>query len=946
MAQKDILVNLNLHKQEIKDFLFERVDISTLSGNTTIEKLGNYYAPISNGGMIVQIVEDNVSSFYRCNGVTWEKLQDVTDIKALADERVKADITDGDGIKTETTTEGKVKVSVNNGDGLTFDTTTGKEGQLKVNNGDGLAFDTTEGKKGQLKVNTGVGTKIDTEGKVATNIEGGNGIGISTDTTDKTKQIVTLKVLDKDALLSLNTDGKLQSTLKIEKGEPPEDAEDKENILECWYFYGRDTGTAIGYVPIYKDKSIIDIKAVREGTTYDDKGWHETETGEWCLGFAFIKDSKPTCELVPLSKLFTTVLLGKGLVRNSTTNKVDVYIDLDDEGFLSVSDNGLKTVGIKKAISDAVTESKEYTDTKTTTHTHNGIGSQRISYFDLTNQPSFNEARQYQTEVLTGKSGTIKAQIHQCGTKPIAVCKTDGKETWVSFDYATNGDITWSVTDAFTQTDNAVIIVTGCSENSSSSHDKQDLWFGYEIDETESNPRLAVTRIAGSEAYKKAVFGTNGLLDGNLFRYVSKSATDGSEIDITEDIKDYTKYSKYKYGGLNGEDGDRDIFAVPKSQLFFKVETEGTTVGSRILRKKISLYQLEGFQPYHVNHNVYIGLYEATRHKGADGTISGYNTAGDDTLCSRVIHPNNYADYQGGTETSTTSRSAKFQGQPSTYIQTSVFSNLAHNKNTSAITDGLYDEMDYMTWLMLYDLYICDFGTLNSQDGVNTARDGEGFRQGGLGDGATTIGSWDRNSDVCACGVATKTEGDGYIGSKCGQASFVAPYNNKAMVAAIFYGIENLFGNVWTMLQGLHLITTEESGSYGASCYICNDPEKFSVVANRENMTVAEQETAGYVYEGLLPNATSQFYKNAQFGVFGSLLPTTVGSGTGSGTYYCDYFYTTTRDVGVSRLVLFGGDAGSGAYAGFGYLDASSGWTYASTNYGSRLCFFKKIANE
>ena len=680
-----------------------------------------------------------------------------------------------------------------------------------------------------------------------------------------------------------------------------------------------------------------------EGLIQTNKTNIELTREEFSTQFASVNSS--------ITKLTSRVTTNESNISANTTNisNLQTQQSSDEEKMSALQDQ----ININVASIDSLTSRVSTNETNIATnksnfekHTHNGTDSQRISYFDLTNQPSFNEARQYQTQVLTGTTGIISSQVHQCGTKPIIQFFKNGVATAIDWSKDSSGNITWTSTTELTQTDNAVIVVTGCSNDSSSRHDLENMWFGYEIDETEPDPRLAVTRIAGSEAYKKAVFGTNGLLDGNLFRYVSKSATDGREIDITEDIKDYTKYSKYKYGGLNGEDGDRDIFAVPKSQLFFKVETEGTTVGSRILRKKISLYQLEGFQPYHVNHNVYIGLYEATRHKGADGTISGYNTAGDDTLCSRVIHPNNYADYQGGNETSTTSRSAKFQGQPSTYIQTSVFSNLAHNKNTSAITDGIYEEMDYMTYLMLYDLFICDFGTLNSQDGVNTARDGEGFRQGGLGDGATTIGSWDWNSDVCACGVATKTEGDGYIGSKCGQASFVAPYNNKAMVAAIFYGIENLFGNVWTMLQGLHLITTEESGSYGASCYICNDPEKFSVVANRENMTVAEQETAGYVYEGLLPNATSQFYKNAQFGVFGSLLPTTVGSGTGSGTYYCDCFYTTTKNVGVSRLVLFGGRASHGTYAGFGCLGASNDWTFASANYGSRLCFFKKIVNE
>ena len=52
------------------------------------------------------------------------------------------------------------------------------------------------------------------------------------------------------------------------------------------------------------------------------------------------------------------------------------------------------------------------------------------------------------------------------------------------------------------------------------------------------------------------------------------------------------------------------------------------------------------------------------------------------------------------------------------------------------------------------------------------------------------------------------------------------------------------------------------------------------------------------------------------------------------------------RLIYLSRLVLFGGNANNGAYAGFGYLNANNDWTYANASCGSRLCFFKKIANE
>ena len=918
MAQKDILVNLNLHGQTIKEFLLETITLDSAVTDTDIPSAldSGTTAKGNSLGKIVRVVVGTIpKGLYMCYGegteYKWEKIADTDYVDSKVTSNIKDNITNGNGITITKTTNG---ISVS------------------VNNGDGLAFDTTEGKVGQLKVNTGVGTKIDANGKVATNIEGGNGVKIATDTDDTTKQIVTLKVLDKDALLSLSTNGELQSTLTVTSRTP---SASETNYKEVWELKGADD-TLIGSIPVYKDSSILSIKRVKSGATYTIKdGWTDG-TGKLVLGYAYL-DANGDVKVaeVDISQLILEGEIGDGL--EVVDNVVKIKLDTTTESFLILSADGLKLSGVQKAIdtakANAVTESKEYTDTKTTTHTHNGTDSQRISYFDLTNQPLFNEARQYQTEVLTGSSGTIKAQIHQCGTKPIAVCKTDGDETWVSFNYATNGDITWSVTKAFTQTDNAVIVVTGCSENSSSSHDKQDLWFGYEIDETESNPRLAVTRIAGSEAYKKAVFGTNGLLDGNLFRYISKSATDGSEIDITEDIKDYTKYSKYKYGGLNGEDGDRDIFAVPKSQLFFKVETEGDTIGSRILRKKISLYQLEGFQPYHVNHNVYIGLYEATNEiKDLSGNTVNY-------LCSKAMLDDDTAKarYYGGSNNATINK-----GMARTYLNISSFSNIAHNKNTSAITDGIYEEMDYMTYLMLYDLFICDFGTLHTQDGVNTARDGEGFRQGGLGNGITNIGNWSEYNSynpIWLAGASTSAESN-YKGSGCGEVLMTNPSGiTGSNYMPVFYGIENIFGHIWQSVVGLHIIG--ENSAVSAKSYICNDPTIFSNATYRDNATIAQQESIGYKYEGTTPSSNN-YMKTAQFGAMGSLLPYAIGGSSGS--YFCDYHYTAA--INGLRWCLFGGSSGHGAGGGFACLVTDRGWTATSTDVGSRLCFFKEVSNE
>ena len=73
-------------------------------------------------------------------------------------------------------------------------------------------------------------------------------------------------------------------------------------------------------------------------------------------------------------------------------------------------------------------------------------------------------------------------------------------------------------------------------------------------------------------------------------------------------------------------------------------------------------------------------------------------------------------------------------------------------------------------------------------------------------------------------------------------------------------------------------------------------------------------------------------------GEHGEIMPAAIGGG--STTYFCDYFYTSIPDSGVSeRGVLFSGDAYNGATAGFVYASANSAASYANAAIGSRLCF-------
>lgn len=96
----------------------------------------------------------------------------------------------------------------------------------------------------------------------------------------------------------------------------------------------------------------------------------------------------------------------------------------------------------------------------------------------------------------------------------------------------------------------------------------------------------------------------------------------------------------------------------------------------------------------------------------------------------------------------------------------------------------------------------------------------------------------------------------------------------------------------------------------------------------------------GYTNRGLMHRANGYMNK-ALLGAGAEFVPSEAGiSGSGTGTYYCDYFYTSIPASGTSLRMLFvGSRADVGAYGGFASLHSSYAPSDAHVTIGSRLRF-------
>lgn len=358
-------------------------------------------------------------------------------------------------------------------------------------------------------------------------------------------------------------------------------------------------------------------------------------------------------------------------------------------------------------------------------------------------------------------------------------------------------------------------------------------------------------------------------------------------------------------------DGSRGQVMVEIPMHYRKFETNGT---KRVVR--LSEHPLPG---YHQVPQMYVSAYEATLERSTG------------KLCSVV---NEGADYRGGGNNANydgTYRS--FLGRPVTAISRTAFRAAARKRNTGNTSWNCYL---YQVHKALFWLFTVEYATLNSQAAYNAELTSEGFRQGGLGDGVTTIswsdwGNFNGYYPFVPCGH-TDT-----LGNQTGFVTYTA-YNEdgselKTFNVPRYRGVENPFGHLWKWTDGINIriSPTEANGGDDLSkIFVCEDTSKL----NDTNYN-------GYKHVG--NEARSEGYvKEIVFGEEGEIMPSVVGGG--STTYFCDYHYTNIPTSEALRGVLFSGAANDGADAGLASAYSTAAPSHTHALIGSRLCFIPATA--
>lgn len=371
---------------------------------------------------------------------------------------------------------------------------------------------------------------------------------------------------------------------------------------------------------------------------------------------------------------------------------------------------------------------------------------------------------------------------------------------------------------------------------------------------------------------------------------------------------DSTKTDTGATADLSGANG-MVMVEIPKH--YRKFEFDGTTITALI-----SLYPLPGF---HEVPKMYRSAYEAT----IDRTVTA-----TPKLASVV---NTTAAFRGGNNnTAWDGTYRSLLGLPATQTSLTNFRKYARNRGAAGLNGCGWNCDLYAAQLATYWLYVIEYANLNCQKDYNAEPTSEGYKQGGLGAGVTTLNSTKWNTynsyyPFIPCGITNS------LGNRTGVVEFTMPDEyDTGVVTKVnvpsYRGIENPFGHIWSWTDGCKCEIQSDADGALSKFYVCNDPAKF-------------QDTSYTDYEqrGELPRK-GDYVKRLMIGEYGENMPIEVGGE--STTYFCDYFYTALPTSGSAmRGVLFGGSATYGALAGLSYANTYYAATYTAAYVGSRLCF-------
>lgn len=356
---------------------------------------------------------------------------------------------------------------------------------------------------------------------------------------------------------------------------------------------------------------------------------------------------------------------------------------------------------------------------------------------------------------------------------------------------------------------------------------------------------------------------------------------------------DWSKTSNGSNSNLDGTDGDVMIHT-PK--FYGKSGSNGNKRWVRISTIKVDASWVEIPE-------MFISAYRNTIY-----------TDGDTTKIASVVSTD--AKYRGGGR-----RSERDQYLATDQFKTDLgkpVSNIsrATMRTYAAATGQELLCYEFYKWIFYWN-YVIEYANFNSQKEFNSELTSDGYHQGGLGPGLTTLdwGQWDSyngNYAITPCGYTNE------FGNFSGVKTIQLQSPEKTLYANRWRGFENPFGDIWTNLEGI--VIKKDASKANSNVYTTTDVSKYG-----EDYSLFDIAGVEFAQDGWI--GTFDLGSKAE------IIPSSI-AGSGS-TYKCDYHWCDVDSV-EKRALVVGGSANHGGQAGLGSFYSAGEVGRAYTNVGFR----------
>jgi hypothetical protein len=359
------------------------------------------------------------------------------------------------------------------------------------------------------------------------------------------------------------------------------------------------------------------------------------------------------------------------------------------------------------------------------------------------------------------------------------------------------------------------------------------LFYGVEIDSAVSSPTL--TRIGNTTLHQTLP------VHNNIFAFLQND-------DGTINYKlNPTLWAQKLTGGASNLDGTDGQVMIHLPGFYYKSEVVAAKE-----RRTVSEFDLPGY------------LYSPPVN------VSAYLASLMRSLLKLSSVKNTTADYRGGNNTSAWDAQANsLLGEPATSLSRTNFTTYARNRGAG------WEQFHYHAWWKIFWLFTIEYATLNSQAAVNNALDGNGYRQGGLGNGVTNLDSnkWNHFSSynpVIPSGASDS------LASGTGEVAFTMPFEFDVLPPA--------FVNIYSAATAY---TVGQYTSFNYLLYRCILNSTGNTPTNATFFTQVN------LYKGVYNEATT--YLVDDYVSSGSNLYRCILESTGNAVTNTTYFVAVTR---------------------------------------------------